>query len=300
MAQGCYLNGPGVASNTFETPPSTWTSVFPTGNVEVYTSNCCKSQKAWHWTVGIADVFYNSTYPMNDVVIDPVDGVTADIISATATTIRIRWKFSCPINNSLGYILVEMFPCGQDANRIVKLGCPVDCQLIGWCVHNSNCIQFMANCPMCITYKLNNNFIYVQQIGSGTTEICNFGFSITAVEILSTVIGNCDKGFGGVPMELASSADILNHRINSISGLQIYPNPAKENVIFSFNLEKSESVNAFITDLSGKVVLQNFSGELSKGKHEINLMLHELSNGMYFTVLEVNGKRAIQKLVVQK
>ena len=300
-AQGCFLSGAGIAAT------GGWTPAFLNGKVEVYNSNCCKvvgQNYAWHWTVGEADVFWNSSYPMNDVVIDSGEGVTADIISATASTIRIRWKFNCPISNGLGYILIEMFPCGQDANRIVKLACTPPCLLTGWCVYD-NCLQLTSTCKMCVTYRLNGN-IYSQQINTGTTTIC-YGSSITSVEIISTTPGDCSGSSpGNLEPQSAPVQDIeysntaLKSQIKSDSEFAVYPNPAKENIIFSFDLEESGIVKAYLTDISGKVVSKGYSGVLTKGKNNVNFELGNLPSGMYLAILEKNGKRMTQKLVIQK
>ena len=82
--------------------------------------------------------------------------------------------------------------------------------------------------------------------------------------------------------------------------LEVYPNPASNNVNASFSLENASNVEVSISDLSGKVVYTNNLGNVAAGTHKVNVPTSELSNGVYFYNVAVNNTIATEKLVIKK
>lgn len=86
----------------------------------------------------------------------------------------------------------------------------------------------------------------------------------------------------------------------SVSELSIYPNPANDFSTVSYTLSNSANVSLVITDISGKVISTNSFGQQNAGNYTSKVALDELSNGVYFFTLIVDGERTTQKVTVSK
>lgn len=73
-----------------------------------------------------------------------------------------------------------------------------------------------------------------------------------------------------------------------------YPNPVRDEVHFKFNLMGNGTGNIILTDLSGRT-LRTVSLDASSG--EAIIPTENLSHGMYFCTLTVNGKLAITRKI---
>lgn len=62
---------------------------------------------------------------------------------------------------------------------------------------------------------------------------------------------------------------------------KVWPNPTLNSVYIGFTQLTAASVSILITDLQGRVVLQNDCGELEPGKHAFPFELSSLQNGVY-------------------
>lgn len=85
---------------------------------------------------------------------------------------------------------------------------------------------------------------------------------------------------------------------NSAFNFNISPNPMNENSIIKFDLPSGEDVRLSVIDLVGKEVAVIATQKLAAGEHTFNLSGDNLSRGVYFINLEVNGRSYIKKLVV--
>lgn len=113
-------------------------------------------------------------------------------------------------------------------------------------------------------------------------------------------------GFGGssngnyiFSKEKLSTAGINNIIGNAKAGLSIYPNPASggyATVIYNFeNFISSAVLNIY--DLTGKKI---YSDKLntSTGLHTYNLNTSTFKSGIYFVIIEFEGSRIQQKLII--
>ena len=87
------------------------------------------------------------------------------------------------------------------------------------------------------------------------------------------------------------------------SGVQhfdVYPNPAQDNTNIAFSLDKSQNVQLDIVDMTGRSVMEVYSGDLASGDHTFPIGEGTLSNGIYLVRLVTSEGRAVtQKLVVE-
>lgn len=84
------------------------------------------------------------------------------------------------------------------------------------------------------------------------------------------------------------------------TGFSAYPNPANENFFVEYNLAKTGNVSFQMTDLTGKVVYTQDFGNQSEGAYKISVNAEELSNGVYFYTLNVDGELVTKKITVSK
>jgi folate-binding Fe-S cluster repair protein YgfZ len=78
---------------------------------------------------------------------------------------------------------------------------------------------------------------------------------------------------------------------------KIYPNPANNNVTVEIdNLEKEKTVQFSLYDISGRLLIHNSFVEIKK-----TIILDNISNGLYFYSIEINGFIVKQdKLIILK
>jgi hypothetical protein len=85
--------------------------------------------------------------------------------------------------------------------------------------------------------------------------------------------------------------------VKEVTEFLIYPNPAKEMVNISFNLEIAAHLILDIYDIQGKLVAQLIN-EKQTGEVSTKFNTSTLSNGNYFVRLQVNDKNIVKKLTV--
>ncbi|MBE2246949.1 MAG: T9SS type A sorting domain-containing protein [Candidatus Competibacteraceae bacterium] len=95
------------------------------------------------------------------------------------------------------------------------------------------------------------------------------------------------------------TTDFLSTKdLTSIQQASIYPNPASNLTMVSFNLSASADVQIYILDLNGKMLQQNII-QANAGSNMIPLQINTLANGVYVVQI-INGKnQMVQKLIVQ-
>lgn len=85
---------------------------------------------------------------------------------------------------------------------------------------------------------------------------------------------------------------------NKTFNLSVYPNPAADEATIEFGLEKSSRVQVDVLDLSGRTVLQAFSGLREPGRQHVSVNSSALAAGTYFCRVQAEGRSAVCKLVV--
>jgi len=81
--------------------------------------------------------------------------------------------------------------------------------------------------------------------------------------------------------------------------LQIYPNPASNELFIKYNYGKTALVKITIVDLSGRIMQHKDFGMLGAGQHTLHMDISSLKQGIYLVQLK-NGDQAISnKLIVR-
>ena len=81
----------------------------------------------------------------------------------------------------------------------------------------------------------------------------------------------------------------------------ISPNPASNSLNLQYSIKNEGKVKIAIYDLSGKTVKSlAMYNDAKEGAYALQADLSDVANGMYFVVLDLNGKTVTQKLSVMK
>lgn len=86
----------------------------------------------------------------------------------------------------------------------------------------------------------------------------------------------------------------------NINEARLYPNPANEVAILDLELSASSTVQAYIYDITGKLVNEVYKGELPAGKTTLTIDASNLEAGSYYTTVVTNGSRKTMKLIIVK
>jgi PKD repeat protein len=86
---------------------------------------------------------------------------------------------------------------------------------------------------------------------------------------------------------------------NSVSGLQVFPNPADEELNIKLNLEKSQGLTFSLMNVQGQEVLNRFiAGQ--NGQNLVVLGTQNISEGVYFlNILSSDGTKNVRKIVLK-
>lgn len=121
--------------------------------------------------------------------------------------------------------------------------------------------------------------------------------------LLGSTISSEISHFSGIYF-FTSSHEVLG--VNDDSDLisnqnklgQNYPNPASGLTQIPFYLTESSKVSIKLYDSSGRYVRELTHSNFSKGENSISVNLNDLSNGIYFYQMSVNGFKQAKKMIV--
>ncbi len=82
-------------------------------------------------------------------------------------------------------------------------------------------------------------------------------------------------------------------------GLNMYPNPAKDKVTIEYNTKESHTVSVDVCDVLGKKHTSVNKGKVDAGNHEFEIATDQLTNGVYFVTISIDGSKIVKRLVVQ-
>jgi hypothetical protein len=79
-----------------------------------------------------------------------------------------------------------------------------------------------------------------------------------------------------------------------------YPNPARDRATLTFDLPRAGDVSLRLYDVAGRQVAAPVNGRLERGHHQVPFATGRLAAGVYSLVLEADGVRETQQLVVRR
>ncbi|MES2704107.1 MAG: T9SS type A sorting domain-containing protein [Bacteroidota bacterium] len=86
----------------------------------------------------------------------------------------------------------------------------------------------------------------------------------------------------------------------SFGNTKVFPNPANGVATLLVEVKETTTVKVFVTDLTGKVVMQVYNGIVNSGNQSFDINTSELSNGVYTVTIASSAKTKTVKLSVIK
>ncbi|HAE31126.1 MAG TPA: hypothetical protein DCF89_08425 [Flavobacteriales bacterium] len=81
---------------------------------------------------------------------------------------------------------------------------------------------------------------------------------------------------------------------------QNVPNPFNGSTMIPFELINSADVEFVVMDVAGKIVEKRQLGTLQSGKHNVEFRSNDLSDGIYYYSVIVDGIRSTKRMAVAK
>ncbi|MDA3884714.1 MAG: choice-of-anchor J domain-containing protein [Candidatus Delongbacteria bacterium] len=88
--------------------------------------------------------------------------------------------------------------------------------------------------------------------------------------------------------------------VNGNTLYQNYPNPFNPTTEIKFSLENNSNVKLDVYNSNGEVVSSLVNNMLEKGSHSVSFNASEITGGIYFYQLEVDGKSMTKKMLLLK
>lgn len=88
--------------------------------------------------------------------------------------------------------------------------------------------------------------------------------------------------------------------VQTINGVNLYPNPVSQEASIDVNLNETTEVVVSLFDLTGKMVMNIYDGEMSAGMNTLKIDASELPSGIYFTIIASKDVKKTLKMVVVK
>ena len=141
---------------------------------------------------------------------------------------------------------------------------------------------------------------------SGTTKTITYTFDnsttnydMTQCEVVAFVRDASDEEIiSGNGATVGSSSIGIQDISDNIQSVVVYPNPVTASSVLQISLDNYSDVSYEITDISGRVVVQENAGVLSAGLHSFNLNMEALENGLY--LINVHNETSTYSLKIVK
>jgi len=123
---------------------------------------------------------------------------------------------------------------------------------------------------------------------------------LNSVFFISENLGWAVGDFGTILRYWVDDTGIPDSPISMLNNVSISPNPVNEESSVSFELRENQNVKIEIRDISERALRTVFDGTLTKGEHSIRLDLPQLSNGMYYCILSIQGERTCKSFIISR
>ena len=113
---------------------------------------------------------------------------------------------------------------------------------------------------------------------------------------------HCDRGDGTGTPYVWKSITIKKVSVEEATKnlqVNIFPNPTVDNATVSFELEKSCNLKIILTDLSSSELFTVYDAFTVEGNFSKTFSTKNLSSGIYFLQILIDGKYTVAKLVVE-
>jgi hypothetical protein len=80
---------------------------------------------------------------------------------------------------------------------------------------------------------------------------------------------------------------------------QNFPNPAVDVTRINYSLDEAAEVNFEVYDISGKLIMNEYQGNLPAGNHFMEVNVSDLASGVYQYDVIVDGVRVTRPMMVK-
>ncbi len=142
-------------------------------------------------------------------------------------------------------------------------------------------------------------------IAAGSVQTHTFTYSVPTTYVVSkmkaiVLLIDINTGYiinaNDAPYGLTDVPEIAN----TVSKLNVYPNPFANQATIEFNLGKSSNVKMTVSNMLGQAVDTHDYGMMNEGTHSLVYNSKFLSEGMYFITLNAGDNTITQKITIQK
>lgn len=204
--------------------------------------------------------------------------------------------------------------------------CPPPAQKIQTMAKNINAIhpgkvkgyafpfQNSTTCTYSAGWVASNNLgTLFQPMDSGAVHVANYGgFGMPTIVLLGGSGANRKVLFSTLSFSTSDTTtmrdkilSLINGTLNTndlpstVSLLNLFPNPASDNVSINFELNEASNVLIDVTDITGKKIITLADEPMQIGKVSKQFSIATLPKGLYLVRVNAAGTVAHQKLIVQ-
>ena len=124
------------------------------------------------------------------------------------------------------------------------------------------------------------------------------GIWIDTANVITETSKSNNSGLLSGNIQVCAPSGIIE--LQEISAFKIYPNPSSEKSEVYLSLVKEEKINISVFDLTGKIILNVFDGNLPAGEQKITFPTTTMTDGIYFLNVRTSSGIITKKLVVYK
>lgn len=131
---------------------------------------------------------------------------------------------------------------------------------------------------------------YISPVEGGTYSVSSSGSVIYA--------GLCNVSVM-VPSNTSLCGNYGVHELfDGVMNLNIFPNPANDEFInVAYELKEHSSLKFIISDITGRLISETEPDNCNIGKHQEQINVDHLPSGIYFLIININGKQQTNKFI---
>lgn len=122
------------------------------------------------------------------------------------------------------------------------------------------------------------------------TEDFRFRFEFTSYYSNNIYIDN---------INLYDPATVGLDGIDFVKSIEVFPNPATDNVNIHYNLNEGGKTTIDVLDITGRLIKPVYDGFVPTGKQSAIVDVSNLSPGIYFVRLQMEGRQIVRRFAVQ-
>ncbi len=202
--------------------------------------------------------------------------------------------------------------CIPPAQKIQKMANAINSKHPGKVKGYAFPFQNSTTCTYSAGWVSSNNLgTLYQAMDSGAAHVANYGgFGMPTIVLLGGSGANRRVMFSSMSFSTSDTTEMRDSILallkgtigiadlpSAVNSFSVFPNPANDNISINLDLKETSNLIIDVTDISGKQVAI-IMNEKQNGLVAKQFSTAELPNGNYLVRLQVNGKTATQKLVI--